>query len=143
MQEPQILDDHYTDEVKSILAKSKLPIDDIDLAEQKFVGILSDGQLTGIGALETHGSSALLRSMAVIYSGQKKGVGSKLVDRLLDVGKENDIKQVYLLTETAEEFFKKKGFKRINRSDVPQEILATQEFKHLCPSTALCMSLKL
>ncbi|MEM8569147.1 MAG: arsenic resistance N-acetyltransferase ArsN2 [Bacteroidota bacterium] len=137
------LDITYTDEVKRILSKSKLPTVDLNLSTQRFIGILSSDKLIGIGALELYGSSALLRSMAVIYSGQNKGIGTNLVTGLLDLARKNNVSELFLLTETAEKFFAKNGFSKINRSEVPAEILQTEEFKNLCPSTAVCMSLAL
>ena len=137
------LDVTYTEEVKAILSKSKLPTDDLDLSTQRFIGVLSDQKLIGIGALELYGSSALLRSMAVIYAGQNKGLGTNLVSGLLDLARKNNVSELFLLTETAEKFFAKNGFNKINRSEVPAEILQTEEFTNLCPSTAVCMTLVL
>ncbi|MEM9857599.1 MAG: arsenic resistance N-acetyltransferase ArsN2 [Bacteroidota bacterium] len=138
-----ILGTSYTGEVRSILSKSKLPTDDLDLSTQRFIGILSSSKLIGIGALEMYGSSALLRSMAVIYAGQNKGIGTHLVKGLIDLARKNSVSELFLLTETAEKFFSKNGFNKITRSDVPSEILQTEEFTNLCPSTAVCMSLAL
>ncbi|MEM6526409.1 MAG: arsenic resistance N-acetyltransferase ArsN2 [Bacteroidota bacterium] len=143
MNKVQELDITYTEEVMGILTNSKLPTDDLDLATQQFVGILAENKLIGIGALELYGLSALLRSMAVIYAGQNKGLGTNLVSGLLDLAKKNKVSQLFLLTETAEKFFAKNGFSRINRSEVPAEILQTEEFANLCPSTAVCMTLVL
>ena len=112
------LDVTYTEEVKAILSKSKLPTDDLDLSTQWFIGVLSDKKLIGIGALELYGSSALLRSMAVIYAGQNKGLGTNLVSGLLDLARKNNVSELFLLTETAEKFFAKNGFNKINRSEV-------------------------
>jgi amino-acid N-acetyltransferase len=50
------------------------------------------------------------------------------------------IKTLYLLTTTAEGFFLKRGFLRIEREGVPAEIRSTEEFKSLCLATALCMA---
>ena len=137
------LDPSYTAKVKGILSQSKLPVEDLDLTTQQFIGITSDTKLIGIGALELYGSSALLRSMAVIYSGQNKGLGSQLVKELLNLARLNEVKNLFLLTETAENFFSKNGFKVVNRADVPQAILQTEEFTNLCPKTAVCMKLTL
>lgn len=133
----------YIDDVKTILSKSNLPTSDIDLTTQQFIGIQSEDQLIGIGALELYGSNGLLRSMAVIYSGQKKGLGSTLVQGLIDMAKEHRVVQLFLLTETAENFFSRNGFSKINRSEVPEAILQTEEFTNLCPTTAVCMIRKL
>jgi amino-acid N-acetyltransferase len=50
------------------------------------------------------------------------------------------IKELYLLTNTAEGFFSKIGFNKVERDNVPDSIRATKEFQSLCPSTAACMA---
>jgi amino-acid N-acetyltransferase len=51
--------------------------------------------------------------------------------------------EIYLLTTATEHFFNRIGFKVINRSMAPAAIQNTTEFKKLCPSTAICMRMKL
>jgi amino-acid N-acetyltransferase len=53
------------------------------------------------------------------------------------------VKELYLLTTTAEKFFPKLGFDSIDRDNVPTPIQATEEFSSICPSTAVCMVKKL
>jgi amino-acid N-acetyltransferase len=46
---------------------------------------------------------------------------------------------LYLLTQTAEKYFEKKGFEKIARDQTPHEVQQSKEFSHLCPSTAVAM----
>ncbi|TRX52185.1 GNAT family N-acetyltransferase [Fulvivirga sp. M361] len=134
-----VLDHNYTDEVLAILKQSKLPTEDVDLEKQLFIGYQSEERLTGIGALEIFGKNALLRSMAVVYSSQNRGLGSKLVSRLIQEADLRQVKNIYLLTETAQTFFEKHDFIQTARNEVPEIILQSAEFKKLCPTTAICM----
>jgi amino-acid N-acetyltransferase len=54
-----------------------------------------------------------------------------------------NVNSIYLLTETAEGFFSKEGFKKIAREQVPPSIKQTHEYSTLCPEDAVCMVKKL
>ena len=53
--------------------------------------------------------------------------------------KEKDIKQLYLLTLTADRFFEKECFERISRESMPEAIQNTTEFTSICPVSSVCM----
>ena len=137
------LDTSYQDIVIEILRNSKLPHSDIDLSKQFFIGHGDKTKLVGIGALEFYGANALVRSMAVLNNGQNKGLGSSLLGYLLKVAKDKDLANLYLLTETAEKFFARNGFEKVDRAVVPDDILGSEEFKNLCPGDAICMIYRL
>ena len=129
----------HREQVLEILASCKLPTADIDMQKQVFFGYQNSNRLTGIGALELFEENALLRSMAVLYSNQKKGLGSRLVTRLIEEAQARQVKNIYLLTESATIFFEKHGFIQTSRNEVPEAVLQSTEFKKLCPVTATCM----
>ncbi len=133
------LDLSYQDTVVEILRNSKLPHSDIDLAKQFFIGQGTSTKLVGIGALEFYGQNALVRSMAVLNNGQNRGVGSSLLGYLLKTAKNKKVESLYLLTETAERFFARNGFEKVDQAVVPSDILESEEFKNLCPGDAICM----
>ena len=49
------------------------------------------------------------------------------------------LRALYLLTMTAEHYFPRFGFERIERSSIPRDIADTVEFKSACPATAVAM----
>jgi amino-acid N-acetyltransferase len=49
------------------------------------------------------------------------------------------IHALYLLTLTAERYFPRFGFERVEREEVPSDVAETVEFKSACPSTAAAM----
>ncbi|MEQ8475201.1 arsenic resistance N-acetyltransferase ArsN2 [Fulvivirga sp.] len=134
------LDLSYLPEILKLLDDHGLPVKDIDLTHQKFWGLFHEGQMTGIGALEIKGDFALLRSLAIQQKYQNKGYGNQVLNTLLAASGRMGIKQLYLLTETASPFFLRNNFIKIDRNMVPKEILDTEEFKSICPSTAICMT---
>jgi amino-acid N-acetyltransferase len=46
---------------------------------------------------------------------------------------------MYLLTNTAEKFFSRRGYQRIARGEVVSAIECTREFKELCPESSAVM----
>ena len=89
--------------------------------------------------MEQYDEYGLLRSMATDPAYRNNGIASSLVATLFNYGKSLGLKEMYLLTETAENYFAKRGFQKINREETPAAIRQSAEFSHLCPSTAVVM----
>jgi amino-acid N-acetyltransferase len=53
------------------------------------------------------------------------------------------ITTMYLLTETADKYFSKKGYSTITRGEVPDELKGSSEFSHVCPVSAVVMKKEL
>jgi amino-acid N-acetyltransferase len=64
---------------------------------------------------------AEIRSLVVSEEYQGKGIGAKLVEACLNEAKELGIPIVFVLT-TSPPFFKKLGFKEINKQELPQKV---------------------
>ena len=52
---------------------------------------------------------------------------------------EESIDDLYLLTTTAEKYFLKFGFNKIEKISAPELIKQTEEFKSICPESAVFM----
>jgi amino-acid N-acetyltransferase len=98
-----------------------------------------DGAVVGSAALEVYADGAVLRSVAVATSMQKRGLGHELTAAALRMAGELSVPAVYLLTTTAERFFPKFGFERIDRHAVPESVKTSVEFTSACPSSATVM----
>jgi len=98
-----------------------------------------DGELVGVAGLELCGQHALLRSVAVRPEWRSHGVGKELVRRAVCHAEGKQWRALYLLTMTAEHYFPRFGFEKIERNAVPQEIAETLEFKSACPASATTM----
>ena len=61
----------------------------------------------------------------------------------LALARRQGITHVYLLTETAANFFPRFGFRPVDRSQVPPAVQNSIEFTSLCPASALAMELRL
>jgi amino-acid N-acetyltransferase len=136
-----INDEESFESFRSLLKASNLPADDLNFKRDLLVGYYEGDALVGTGGLEIHGPYALLRSLSVKLGIRGKSVGTTITEYLLDEAKKKKLKAVYLLTETARGFFQKKGFADVSRERVPDEVKASSEFAHVCPSTATVMML--
>ena len=90
-----------------------------------------------------YGNKALLRSLAVTKNFHGKGYGKRLYHAILKKARAKKICEIYLLTETADDFFAKQGFEMVSRDSVDPQVKESVEFRSACPETAPCMRLKL
>lgn len=127
------------DEISNLLKENKLPYEDIRASKVRFITARIEDQLIGCIGLEHYGTEGLLRSFSVAQTLQNKGYGKALFNKLIEYSAENGIKTLHLLTNTAREYFLKNGFSVKGRSDAPDVILGTMEFKSLCPSSSTYM----
>jgi N-acetylglutamate synthase-like GNAT family acetyltransferase len=126
--------------ISALLAANALPTADLADSRPEFV-IAEDGStLLAIGGLQRCGDVALLRSVAVAEPRRGSGIGSELVRELERLARAHGVREIILLTQTAEAFFANHGYRNVIREGLPPAILATAEFRTLCPASAACMS---
>jgi amino-acid N-acetyltransferase len=126
--------------VENLLAANDLPIDGVRENFSSFVVAEDRGAIRGAIGIEKFGSVALLRSAVVSPENRGRGIGSRLVERLLKRADEEGIEDLYLLTTTAEKYFPRFGFTRTTRTAVPDAVKASAEFQGACPDTAIVMT---
>lgn len=132
------------DVLRNFLRLNQLPADDLRLADSLYLTYYdSSEELVGSGGLELYGDKALLRSLAVSQTIRSQSLGRQIMEDLLQQVRSKDIKEIYLLTQTAWYFFLKLGFKEVNRGEVPDEIRNSTEFSQVCPGSARVMRLML
>jgi amino-acid N-acetyltransferase len=112
-------------------------------AIESFVVARAKGSLIGCAGLEVYGALGLLRSVAVRASTRGAGVGSELVARITAAARAQGLRELFLLTTTASQFFERRGFQTVKRAALPPEIAESWEFRVGCPQTALPMRLSL
>jgi amino-acid N-acetyltransferase len=129
--------------IEALLRDAQLPTDGVaDIvrnAPGDFLVAEQDGDVVGGGALEVAGGDALLRSVVVRSDVRSEGVGALVVDELLEAAERRQL-GLYLLTTTADNWFPRFGFARVDRATVPEGIAATWEFKTGCAQTAVAMA---
>ena len=130
---------HDLDSVLGLLAGASLPTAGVRESLSHFLVAEDHGQMVAVAGLELHGSSAMLRSVAVIPSWRGSGLARQLIDRLLAAAQGQGIQDIYLLTTTAEHYFPRYGFACIARAEVPAEVQDSIEFREACPASAVAM----
>lgn len=125
--------------VQQLLTESGLPTDGVDAHITEFFVAQGDDAISGVIGMERYDGLGLLRSAAVSASARGQGVGSQLVETVLKRAESAGIKDVYLLTTTAAEYFPRFGFSQVPRGVSPHQLQASREFQGACPETAILM----
>jgi amino-acid N-acetyltransferase len=129
--------------IRTLLGASALPLDGARENIDHFLVAEQDGTIVGCAGWEPHSDVALLRSCAVDARIRGSGLGSALAQRAIESARAHGMRQLVLLTTTAEQFFPRFGFVRVARDDIPEALKASAEFKYACPASAAVMQLTL
>lgn len=125
---------------RELLLECGLPVGDLDALDfEYFLGCGDEEKPAGVIGLELHGREALLRSLAVTTDARSSGCGGALIAELEAFAKSQGVKDLYLLTETAERYFASRGYRSVERSAVAETIRQTREFSSLCSADAAVM----
>jgi amino-acid N-acetyltransferase len=130
-------------QLQALLRAHHLPDEDCAEQVQIFCGIFDGDELIAAGGLEPAAEYALLRSIVVAERYRGRGLAQSISDHLLRQAESEGRAAVYLLTETAEDYFAERGFERVARDQVPDAITRTRQFSSLCPDSASCMRMTL
>ena len=93
----------------------------------------------GIVGIELLGEVGLLRSLVVRDGSRGSGMGSELVRRIEAYAQSRGVRDVYLLTTTAQNFFEPLGYRLAVREQAPAAIRSTREFSGICPASSAFM----
>lgn len=125
--------------VCELLATARLPLDGLSDRLEHFLVAEEDGRIVAAAGLELYDDNVLLRSVVVEPSHRGTGIGAMLSEATLAMAQELGARRVYLLTDTAEAFFRRRGFEVVDRKDVPPGIKTSVEFAVACPDSAVVM----
>ncbi len=127
-------------QVVALLTANQLPTADVsELDFEHFLGCGTRDHPSGVVGLELFTPDALLRSLVVDEHARGSGCGKVLVDAIEQYAQRLRLRNLYLLTETAERFFSQLDYRRIERESVPESIQQCREFSELCPDSAVVM----
>jgi amino-acid N-acetyltransferase len=129
--------------IVSLLERGHLPRADIERHVDAAVVAREGARIVGCAAVELYDDAGLLRSVAVDPSSRGQGLGIRLTDAALALARDRGARTMYLLTETAAEFFPRFGFRAIPRNEVAAAVRQSVEFTGACPDTAQAMMAEL
>lgn len=131
--------DNYRAGIIALLTAEKLPTADLPETLETFLVTKQDDEVTGVVGIEIYGDFALLRSLAVDKAYRNQGLANTLLTQIEAVAASKKLKAIYLLTETAPDYFSRKGYDKTTRADVPADVRQSTEFSHVCPQSAIVM----
>ena len=126
-----------------LLDRSKLPRAGVADHIGSVIVAREGTRIIGCVGLEIYGGAGLLRSVAVDIAHRGLGLGIQLTETALELAKQRGVRTLYLLTETASDFFLRFGFQRITRAEVDPALKGSAEFTGACPDTAVVLRLAL
>jgi amino-acid N-acetyltransferase len=125
--------------VADLLTAARLPLDGLSAGLEHFLVAEEGGRIVAAAGLERYDDSVLLRSVVVEPSHRGSGLGATLSEAALAMARALGARHAYLLTDTAEGFFRRRGFVVVDRKDVPAGIRGSVEFAVACPASAVVM----
>ncbi len=131
------------DSISQLLESASLPTLGVKEHLQHFLVAEEQGIIVGAIGLEVYGETALLRSAVVASGRQNEGIGTQLYNRNIEEARRLGVRRLLLLTNTAEEYFARKGFQKIEQKSVTGPVTTSFEFSGACPAHAACMELML
>ena len=129
--------------VLTLLEENELPREGLSKHSATVLTLREGERIVGSAALELYGASVLLRSVAVADRRRGEGLGGWLTREALELARRCGAERAYLLTETADGFFGRFGFRPVSRSEVPESVRRSAEFVSACPRSARAMMVDL
>ncbi len=124
-----------------MLEEAGLPTSDLQKdPDTRFLVAATDDTILGCVGIEFYGSLVLIRSLAVSATLRNQGIGSNLLRAAEEFSYDHGARHAYLLTVTAEEFFRRRGYSRVERTLTPLPIASSAEYSSVCPSSAVLMT---
>lgn len=125
--------------IEALLTANALPLAGAREHLRTYWIAVDQAECVGVAGIEVYGPVALLRSVAVQGARRTTGIGSALVDAVMADAARVGIETLYLLTTTAADYFAAREFSVIERSEVPDGLRSSAEFRGACPDAAICM----
>ncbi len=130
--------------VTALLEAVNLPLEGVAEHFGEFLVAVEDGRLVGCVGQERYGEVALLRSLAVAPDSQRGGLGRALTAQLIADARAAGVREVVLLTTTAQDFFARHfGFVETGRHQFDEVFAASAEWSLPRCASAACMSVRL
>jgi thioredoxin type arsenate reductase len=145
MSRPEIRQAHEEDlpKIEKLLEEESLPTLAVAEHLDNYRVVKNGDTVIGAIGLEVYDGTALLRSAVVSPDERGKGIGALLYDTIVKYARELGVQRLLLLTNTAEEYFRRRGFRAIDQQSVTGPVTTSVEFTGACPSHAVCMELSL
>ena len=125
--------------VVALLSAAGLPTEDLRKDLTNFWIAEAKDKAIGVIGMDLYPPYAFLRSMTVVAEYRSNGIASRLVEQVEQHAKNQGLSELYLITNTAETYFSKKGFHAISKEAVPATVASSAEMNGLCPASSVIM----
>jgi len=107
-----------------------------------FFVLRNEKGIVGCVSLQVYGDDAILRALAVDPEFRGAGYGWMLADMAVGQARWRGVRRIYLLTESASDFFAAKfGFRVVDRSTLAKQVAASETFAAHAGSSRVAMRL--
>ena len=138
---PKRIDASSRAALEASLSAADLPVADLDLPQRQFYRFTDTiGGTAGFGGIEGDGPDRLIRSVVVVPERRGQNYGNSIAQTLERLAGQDGARTLHLLTTGAAPFFARLGYETCDRADAPAAIAACEEFKGLCPASAVYMT---
>ena len=127
----------HLQDVEKLLLMVNLPIEGVKKSFSNFFIVQKQNMIIGCAGIEIYEEVGLLRSIAIDESSQKQGIGQMMVNKIEEFAIKEGVKNLYLLTDTAEQFFLRLNYQKIPRNRTDSRIKQTIEFTTICTSATV------
>ncbi|AFT84992.1 arsenic resistance N-acetyltransferase ArsN2 [Paraburkholderia phenoliruptrix] len=125
--------------IEALLKANELPTAGVAEHLSHFVVAVGPSGTIACGGVEYYAEFALMRSIVVARDARGRGLGDTIIAHLLAACRTRAVRSVALLTTTAEHYFAGQGFAPVARNEVPPPLLASSQFRGVCPASAITM----
>lgn len=125
--------------VEGLLSAAGLPLE--GAAEALALGVVArdDGRVVAAAAVERFGAHGLLRSVVVADERRGTGLGRRIVEAAETLARSEGVHDLYLLTETAADWFPRLGYVVVDRDVAAAAVGESIEFTTVCRDTGVPM----
>ena len=130
--------------LEALLTEANLPLEGVvDAFPDGFALARLDGAIVGAAGVERWGEHALLRSVVVAPAQRGQRLAEALVADRIAWARSHGATAIYLLTLSADRYFERLGFTRLERSKLPAELAGSTQLAIPVCSAAIAMTRRL
>jgi N-acetylglutamate synthase-like GNAT family acetyltransferase len=126
--------------IAALLDEGGLPLQGARENLAEYLVATTGKSIVGCAGMERYGDIALLRSVAVAPLMAHRGIGSALVDGIIQEARQRNVRKLFLLTLDMHGYFSRFGFVHEPMERAPAALQASAEFQGACPKTATLMA---
>ncbi len=129
--------------IAALLERCGLPTSDTSEIIEDFHVALYENLIIGCAAVERHGLSVLVRSVAVEPAYRDRGIAGCLVEALLMQARGTEVREAYIFSAVAPAYFARWGFSLVSGEKVPLDVMSSPAVQRAALTSALCMRCEL